>query len=284
MKNYWKEVSVNTHSWRKQFFLMLTLFGSLTQTVNAKSFECLIEPSQVIEVRAPIEGLIEKITVDRGDSVTQGQVLIVLDMGIDRARYEQAKYKASMRGAQMAATSRLEFLGKKLDRNQELFLEQYISANDLDESKSGKKLASAELLEAKENSRVAELQIREIEEVMRLKTLLSPFDGVVIERSHHPGEVTKIDDRLPVLKLAKTNPLYVEVVLPASSLGNINVGDKARIKPNIEGLEEFSARVKVVDPIVDAASATLGIRLEVPNPDQKIPAGISCQAELQVLE
>jgi len=256
----------------------------MANTVEGKSFECLIEPSQVIEVRAPIEGLIEKIAVDRGDPVKQGQVLITLDMGIDRARYEQAKYKASMRGAQMAAKSRLNFLKIKFDRNQELFRDQYISANERDESESGKNLASAELIEAKENSRVAELQVRELEEVMRLKTLQSPFDGVVMERSHHPGEVTQINDRLPVLKLARTNPLYVEVVVPAASIGKIRVGDEVSVKPSIEGLKEFSARVKVVDPVVDAASATLGIRLEVFNQDQKIPAGINCQAELPTLD
>ncbi len=275
---------MNSHSGIKQVFLMITLLYPASQAVNAKSFECLIEPSRVIELRAPIEGLIEKITVDRGDVVKQGQVLITLDMGVDRARYNQAKYKAGMHGAQLAAKSRLDYSSKKFERNQELFRDKYVSGNDRDESESGKNLASAELMDAKDNSRVAELQVNELDEVMKLKTLRSPFEGVVMERSHHPGEVAQISDHLAILKLAQTNPLYVEVVIPAAALGKIHVGDDIHVKPNGDGLSEFKARIKVIDPVVDASSGTLGIRLEVPNPDHRLPAGISCQAELPVLQ
>lgn len=276
-------VNVKSNNALNLIFLFFYFLFSVSQSVSAKSFECLIEPSQVIELRAPIEGLIEKITVDRGDVVTSGQVLITLDTGIEKARYSEAKFKAGMRGAQLAAQSRLDFLSKKFDRNQTLFKDKYVSANDRDESESGKNLASAELTEAKENSRVAELQVHEFSEVMRLKTLKSPFDGVVMERSHHPGEVAQSNDHLAILKLARTNPLYVEVVLPAIALGKIHKGDEIHVKPNLEGVGEFKARIKVVDPVVDAATATLGVRLEVPNPEHRLPAGINCHAEFSAL-
>ena len=243
-----------------------------------------MNPLLIVALSAPIEGLIEKINVDRGDVVKQGQVLITLDMGVDRARYNQAKYKAGMRGAQLAAKSRLDYSSKKFERNQELFRDKYVSNNDRDESESGKNLAAAELIDAKDNSRIAELQVNELDEVMKLKTLRSPFDGVVMERSHHPGEVALISDHQAILKLAQTNPLYVEVVIPATGLGKVHVGDEIYVKPHGEGLIEFKARIKVIDPVVDASSGTLGIRMEVHNPDYNLPAGISCQAELPVLK
>lgn len=275
---------MNSNSRICKTVLIMTLLVADLPAVFAKSFECLIEPSQVIELRAPIEGLIDGILVDRGEKVKEGQILITLDMGVDKARYEQARYKAGMRGSQMAAKSRLDYSSKKFDRSQELFRDQYVSANDKDESESSKNLAAAELVEAKDNSRVAELQVREYEEVMRLKTLRSPFDGVVMERSHHPGEVAQINDRLALLKLARTHPLYVEVVLPAAALGKVHVGDEILVKPNVEGVMEFRAKVKVVDPVVDAASATFGVRLEVANRDQHIPAGIGCQADISAVQ
>ena len=264
----------------KQSLFGALLFYGISNSVAAKPFECLIEPSQVVEIKAPIEGLIEKINVDRGDTVKQGQVLILLDTGVDRARYEQAKFKASMRGAEMAAQSRLGFSTLKFDRNKTLFQDQYVSANDRDESEAGEKLSSAELQEAKENNSVAELQVKEYEEIMRLKTLKSPFDGVVMERSHHPGEVAQTNDRLPLLKLARIDPLFVEVVLPAVNLGKVHIGEVFVVKPMIEGGKEFNAKVKVIDPVVDAASGTFGIRLEVSNANRQIPVGINCQAEL----
>lgn len=257
--------------------------GSISQAADAKSIECLVEPSQVIEVKAPIEGLIEKVNVDRGDFVKQGQVLISLDMGVDKARYDQAKFKTGMLGAQLAAKSRLEFSNKKFGRDEALYKDLYVSENDRDESESGMKLASAELVEAKENNSVAALQVREYQELMKLKELKSPFDGVVLERSHHPGEVAQANDHQPILKLAKIQPLFVEVVLQASALGKVHVGDEIKIKPLPEGVGEFLAKVTVVDPVLDAASGTLGVRLEVANKDKHIPGGISCQAEFPTL-
>ena len=267
-------------SFFKQSLFRALLFYGISNSVVAKPFECLIEPSQVVEIRASIEGLIEKINVDRGDTVKQGQVLILLDTGVDRARYEQAKFKASMRGAEMAAQSRLGFSTLKFDRNRQLFQDQYVSANDKDESEANKKLAAAQLQEARENNRVAELQVNEYDEIMRLKTLKSPFDGVVMERSHHPGEVAQMNDRLPLLKLARIDPLFVEVVLPAANLGKVHIGEEFIVKPIIDGGKEFKAKVKVIDPVVDAASGTFGLRLEVSNPNRQISAGINCQTEL----
>lgn len=248
--------------------------------VFAKPVECLIEPSQIIEIRSPIEGLIEKVTVDRGDTVKKDQILIGLDIGVEKARYEQAKYKATMRGAQMAAQSRLEFTSKKFDRDHELHKDQYVSSNTLDESESGKKEAAADLLAARDNNKVSELEVREYEELIRLKTLKSPFDGVVIERSHHPGEVAEPTDQRPILKLAKIHPLFIEVVLPVAALGKLQVGETYQITPQAEGMTAFTAKVAVIDPVLDAASGTLGVRLEAANPERKIPAGISCQIEL----
>ncbi len=41
----------------------------------------------------------------------------------------------------------------------------------------------------------------------------------------------------------------------------------------------FVARVVVVDPVVDAASGTVGIRLELPNPNYRLPAGLKCKVQ-----
>ncbi len=247
----------------------------------AKDYECLVEPRQIVELRAPVEGLIEKIRVDRGDKVGKGQVLIELDAGMDRAKMDLAKYKAGMEGPSKAASHRLEFASSKSKRQHELFQDKFTSANDYEEAKTGENLAEAELIEAHDNKKLAQLEVRENEENLRLKTILSPFNGVVMERLHHPGEVAQPSDKSPVLKLAEIDPLYVEVVLPVTALGKIKVNDVVDI--SIEPLEKstFTAAVKVVDPVVDAASSTFGVRLELRNPDGKIPAGVRCQAHMK---
>jgi len=266
-------------------FLPLALLAFCLQPMLslAQSFECLIEPRQVIEVRTPMEGLIEKVEVDRGGFVRQGQVLITLDTGVDRARLELARYKATMRGPVREAESRVAFSSKKLERQEDLYKGEYTSAQDRDEAETNKHLAEAELIEAHDNNRVAQLEVREQEEILRLKTIRSPFDGVVTERLHHPGEVAEANDRTPILKLAQIDPLHVEVILPTSVLGKVRVGDEAQVVSEVPVAGTLTTRVTVIDPVVDAASGTFGVRLELKNPGHKIPAGIRCHAEFKNL-
>jgi len=79
-----------------------------------------------------------------------------------------------------------------------------------------------------------------------------------------------------VLRLAQINPLNVEVIAPARMFKSVQVGMSGRVNlaPLFPGSHQ--AKVVVVDKLIDAASGTLGVRLQLPNPDNKIPAGIKC--------
>jgi multidrug efflux pump subunit AcrA (membrane-fusion protein) len=58
--------------------------------------------------------------------------------------------------------------------------------------------------------------------------------------------------------------------------GKIHRGDLANVTPETPGTS-FSARVSVVDRVIDAASGTFGVRLELPSPNNAIPAGAKCK-------
>jgi multidrug efflux pump subunit AcrA (membrane-fusion protein) len=88
-----------------------------------------------------------------------------------------------------------------------------------------------------------------------------------------PGEYPKQEK---ILKLAQLHPLRVEAYVPISMLGKVTVGMDAQIKPEDPVGGTHKAKVTVVDHVVDAGSGTLGIRMELPNPDLRIPAGLKC--------
>jgi membrane fusion protein (multidrug efflux system) len=67
-------------------------------------------------------------------------------------------------------------------------------------------------------------------------------------------------------------------VLPVSRFGSIKVGQPAEVFPEQPVGGQYSAKVEVVDPVVDAASGTFGVRLRLPNPGNRIPAGVKCRA------
>jgi RND family efflux transporter MFP subunit len=260
---------------------MLAIAGATVAPAFAGDFECVIEPRRIVEVKAPVEGLIERILVDRGDVVKANQVLVEIDSGLERASADLAKYRATMEGAVKAGQSRVEFTTRKLERKEELVSLKFVSPQDRDETATEKRLAEAELMEAQDNRRVSELEYRRAMEAVRLRTLRSPFDGIVIDRSAHPGEVARADDtRKPLLKLAQLDVLHVEAVLPVQAYGAVRLGMALEVMPEAPIGGTYSARIRVIDKVLDAPSGTFGVRLELPNPGLKLPAGVRCRVRL----
>lgn len=248
--------------------------------LRAAEFDCMIEPRQVLELRSPIEGLIAKVNVDRGEFVKKGQVLAVLDTSVDRVSAEIARHKANMEGAVLAGRSRLEFAERKSVRVDELKGKDFISDELFDQAAAEKQLAAAELQDALDNRRLAELDYERQKAIIRLKTIISPVNGVVTERILNPGELAEAGvGRKAMLKLAEIEMLYVEVIMPARYYDSIAPGATATIRPEVPAGSEYEASVTVIDRVMDAASGTFVVRLELPNPENTLPAGTRCRAE-----
>ena len=256
----------------------ILLFTLLYATpVFASEFDCLIEARQTVEIRSSVEAVIEKIHVSRGDYVKKGDVLVTLESGAERAALELARSRSTMQGEINAAEARLELSRKKWKQAQELYEQNFVSASARDEAVAEYKLASEQLRQAQENRILAELELKRTSEILALRTIRSPLSGVVVEKVLSPGEFATSNLKDPILKLAEINPLNVEVVLPVSQYGRIKPGIKAAVFPEQPIGGEYSATVKIVDRVVDAASGTFGVRLELPNRSGLIPAGVKCK-------
>ncbi len=232
--------------------------------VAAQDYDCIIEARQMVDIRSPVEGLIEKVAVERGESVKKGQVLVTLESGPERAALAVARQRAGAIGAVNLAEAKLDLASKKEKRAEELARQAFISSNALEEARTERSLAESDLKVARENQRLAELEVQRATEVVNLRTLRSPVNGVVVDRYQKTGEMAATNVKDPILRVAEIDPLNVEVILPASLYGSIQQGDRAEVSPETPA-QKFAARVKVVDRVINAASGTFGVRLELPN-------------------
>jgi RND family efflux transporter MFP subunit len=267
---------------KQYFFSTSILFFGLNIAASphaaAAEFDCIIEPRQVLEIRSPLEGLIETMDVDRGDIVKKGQILARLDTSVDRAQAAIAKHRAEMEGAVRSGQSRVEFTARKSARSEDLHGRNFVSAEARDQAVTERLLAESELRDARDNRRLAELDYARQMEIIRLKTILSPVNGVVTERILNPGEFAEAGvGRKPIIKLAEIDTLFVEVLLPADAFGKVTRGMVVEVVPEIPADTRHRATLKVIDRVLDAASGTFGVRLELPNPRHQIPAGIRCK-------
>ena len=81
----------------------------------------------------------------------------------------------------------------------------------------------------------------------------------------------------PVAKLVALDPLYVEVIMKSDVYGSLSKGMTVEVQPERDG-RRYEGKIKIVDKIIDAASGTFGVRIELPNTDFVLPAGLKCQA------
>lgn len=267
----------------------LTVLGSIFVGISAAAvgaeFDCVIEPKQVLELRSPIEGLIVRVNVDRGDYVRKGQELAVLDTRVDQVQAEIANQRAHMEGAMQSWESKGALSSKKSSRMDDLHRQNFISSQARDEASTDKRIAEAELRDAVDNLKLYGLEYKRQLEIIRLKTINSPVNGVITERILNPGEFAEAGvGRKPLLKVAEIDTLYVEVLLPAQAYGKVKLGEAIKVTPEIPADASYRAKVKVIDRVLDAASGTFGVRLELHNPQRKILSGIRCRAVFPDIE
>ena len=264
---------------KKSFCFMICLAAGAASAQDAKNeFDCLIEARQQVDVRASAEGVIEAVLVRRGDVVKKGDLLAKLSSGPERATLNLARSRATMEGELKAAETRVELAKKKWERADELHKRNFVSANAKDEAEAEYRLASEQWRAMQESRQLAEREVRRAEEVLAQRSVHSPVNGVVVALLLHPGELASSNQKDPILKLMEIDPLHVELVLPVSQFGKIKRGQRARVVPEQPIGGSYTAYVEVVDMTVDAASGTFGVRLMLPNPGNRIPAGVKCRA------
>ena len=244
----------------------------------ASAHECLIEPQQRIEIRSPVNALIDKVQVERGSVVRAGDVLVQLDASVEREALAGARQRAQSDAEVQVARARAEYAREKFRRRDDLRRQNFITAQERDEAEAELRVAEAELALATDNRRLAGTEAQRLEAMTKQRTQRAPFTGVVTERLQHPGELAFTGEgSRPILRMAQTHPLRVEVVMPTSMVGKIRVGSRAEVTPEAPLAGSWQATVRVVDQVFDAASGSFGVRLELPNTNGAIPAGVRCK-------
>jgi len=247
---------------------------------QATAFDCLVQPTQSIEVGSPVAGLLDKVYVRRGDRVAKGQVLASLESRAEEAAAELARLRSVATGPTLSAEGKIRFSERKFQRRAQMAVEKLMSPQDADDAEAELKLAEAELQTARENRQLAATEFQQQSGLLNLRTIRSPFDGVVVDQLLYPGEVVEpTGAKKTILKLAQLDPLRVHVILPMAAFRKLKPGMSAQISLEAPIGGTYSARVRTIDKLIDAASGTFAVFLEMRNSDLAVPAGVKCRVE-----
>jgi membrane fusion protein, heavy metal efflux system len=243
----------------------------------ASLLDCMIQPSQIVPVGTAVPGVVESISVERGDVVKRGQVLVQLRAGVERASLAVARERATQMGETVVAKGTQELAQRELERANELYAQNFVSKTYLDKQLAEAKVAGGRSDQAGERRKLSTREVDLAAAQLALRTIRSPLSGVVVERLAAPGEYV---EQKPVLRIATIDPLRVDVLVPAAAFGQVEVGQTASVAPELFNRSSVVATVKTVDRLIDAASNTFRVRLELPNPNGALPAGLRCKIDL----
>ncbi len=214
--------------------------SALVQKVSRTRFGPVVGSLQA-EVRTTISSRlvanILEMRVNAGDRVKKGDVLVLLDDAAPKSRVAQA------REALRAAQASEDLAQLEVSRLTPLAAQNAASTNELDEWKSKLNMAKADVARSNE-------AIREAEAVLADAKIVSPIDGIVIDRQAEPGE--QASPGRPLLTLYDPSRLRMEANVREGYLGRLSLGQK--IDVTIETLNQH--RPGTVTQIVPAADPT----------------------------
>jgi membrane fusion protein, heavy metal efflux system len=245
--------------------------------LKSDALGCLVEPSIVVDVSSPVSGLLDRVAVERGDVVTKGQTVASIESRVERASVELALSRLQNEAEIRSAESNQDFARKKHERNENLHRDGVVSAQVREQAETESVLAAERLKQIREQRLVTAQEVQLARSQLSLKTIASPISGLVIERYLSAGERA---DEKPILKIAQVDPLRVEAIMPAAMFGKVKKGMNAKVQPELIGEASRDAAVILVDKVIDPASNTFRVRLELPNANNLLPSGVRCKINI----
>lgn len=256
-------------------FASIGLMAQASGTAGSETFDCIIEPSLVVELGGPIPGLLEKVLVERGDKVVRNQVIATLNSRVEEATVKLLAEQANNMAEIDAQKARADLAISRADRARQLAERNIASIDKLEETVAQMEVVKRELALAEMRRRIAGLELERAQTTLDQRTIRSPIDGMVMSRNLYGGEY--LDQNGKVATIAQLDPLNVESYLPVAFAGKVEVGMEVKVVPDPPFQASYTGSISVVDQVFDAASSTFGVRISLPNPDLKLPAGLRCE-------
>ncbi|MCE7058006.1 efflux RND transporter periplasmic adaptor subunit [Algoriphagus sp. AGSA1] len=252
-----------------------------TYTLEKKSVTGLDEypatlvPLNEVEIRPQIGGYITNIYVQDGQEVKKGQKLYEIDRSKYAASVQQAKALVQTAEANLA---RLE---KDYERYKRLDEQEAIAKQTLDH-------AETEVLNGKAQLSSAKAQLESVSTDFNYSVLVAPFDGTVGISQVRLG--TQVSPGQPMLNtLSSNDPMSLNFVVNEQEIPRFNKLLKAEEKPDSlfrirfsdGSIYPYNGKFTTIDRAVGRQSGTISLRVQFPNPDRELIAGMT--VNLQVL-
>lgn len=241
-----------------------------------------ILPKETVHVFSKVPGkIIQRICVEKGDAVEQGDIVVQLERESIEASIQEARAGLNASRAQLQRIeARIQVLKKDARRLENLFQENAVAAQKLDHIQAEYKAALEDKNLATAGIEQARARLKQLLVAGADHTITAPISGVVAERHLDPGSLTAPGQ--PLLTLIQTDPVKIVTSVTEHDYPALQKSMPASIEVNAYPGEVFSGAVSLISPTLEPATRSAEIEINIPNPDQKLKSGMFAQVTIDL--
>jgi RND family efflux transporter MFP subunit len=216
---------------------------------------------------AEVEGLVEELYVDEGDTIKEGQILAKLGSSILKIQLEVA------RAARNEATERHLQAKAEMERSIKLRRSESISEKKFLDDRF-------EAMVWEKRVRQREAQISRLKDQLAKKTILAPFSGFVTKKHTEVGQW--VEQGGDIVTLIDLGYVHVVVQVPERYVDKIRVGDRASVSVDALGNKRISGKIIAIIPEGDREARTFPVKVEIKNKNLRIKSGMLSHVTLSL--
>lgn len=236
---------------------------------------------QTVAVVPKTAGRLESVFVKLGDRVARGQRIAKIE---DREILEQVKQaEAAFEVAKAGIRQReadLKFAETNLDRSKELFGRQLLPKQTLDDADARYQAAVAQLELGRAQLTQSQARLDELRINLANTVIDSPVNGFVARRAADAGAF--VSPNAPVADVVDISMVRLVANIVEKDLRRIEPGEPATVEVDAFPGETFSGRVARVAPVLDPATRTAQIEVEIPNTGNRLKPGMYARVSLTI--
>ncbi len=239
----------------------------------ARDVQAITRPSADLALGFTRGGRVAEVLVKEDDRVEPGRLLARLDDEAERLQLAQARAAAEDDTRVLAAEAQLKQKRADLKRIQWAHEQGAAPLWDVEHARLDVEIGEMTLAVTRFEHEQEKRRYEELKAVVDRMRLVSPAAGRVEQVSIEAGETA--EPMKPVLRVVRIDPLWIEAPVPLAVATRLKAGDTVRVtfqEPESRGTTTAEGTVTRVSAVADAASDTLTVRVEVPNPAAR-PAG-----------
>jgi RND family efflux transporter MFP subunit len=218
-------------------------------------------------------GRLDSVAVRLGDRVQHGQRIAKIEDEEIQQQVKQAEAALEVSKATIRQREAdLELAKTNAERSRSLFQRQLLPQQTLDDSESKYQSAMAALDLGRAQDAQSRARYEELKVTLDNTIIVSPVDGFVARRTADPGAY--VSPNAPVVDVVDIGRVRLVVNVVEKDLKAVAVGNTTRVEVDAFPGETFLGRIARIAPVLDPATRTASIEIEIPNPAFRLKPGM----------